>query len=145
MIKIRPYKHTDRYLFENMIKDCFLEKKMDPPESQKIIDTIGFYTTFPQTGKIFIISYNNNVVGYAIIIYQWKIKYGGITIKIEEYYINKNFRKYKIETNLIEYLIKEEKVFEIEIKLDDFKSISKKIFTFFNFNRDYNPVFVKVI
>ncbi len=99
MIKIRPYKHTDRYLFENMIKDCYLEKKTEPPESKKIIDTIGFYTTFPQTGKIYIITYDNNVIGYTLLIYQWKIKYGGITLKIEDYYVNKNFRKYKVPSS----------------------------------------------
>ena len=143
MVKIRPYKHTDRYQFEKLVTAHYLELKETPPDFQKIIDTIGFFTSLPQCGKIYIIFYENNPIGYAVIANIWKLKEGKISYKIEELYINKNYKKFKLEVKLIELLIKQEKVHSISIKLD--KNCSRKTFRFFNFEKDFGPYFTKVI
>ncbi|MCK4799029.1 MAG: hypothetical protein KAT05_16770 [Spirochaetes bacterium] len=145
MIKIRPYKHTDRYQFEKMIKAFYQENKFDPPDNQKILDTIGFFTAFPQCGKIYLILFNNNPIGYSIILNQWKLQYGKVSYRIDELYISDNYRKHKPEINLVEYLIKQEGIHSIEIKLDKLKSSSRKIFRFFKFNRDFSPFFRKIL
>lgn len=145
MIKIEQYKHIDRYNLEKLIQECYKEKKIDPPNAQYILDTISFYTTFPQAGKIYIFTYNNNPIGYAITINQWKLQFGGISCFIDEIYINKNFRKFKLEISLIEKIIKQEGTKEIEICLDKTKSISRKTMKNLNFIREYYPTFKKIV
>jgi hypothetical protein len=143
MVKVRPFQFTDRYEFEKLINLNFEEKKIDPPAVQKITDTIGFFTTFPQCGKIIILTYNKETIGYATVLNQWKLHLGKISFKIEDIFISKNYRKYKPEISLIEFLLKQEKIHSIEIKID--KYLSKKVFKFFNFVRDFGPYFVKRI
>jgi hypothetical protein len=145
MIKIRTYEFTDRYYFEKLIKSSYQERKIEPPNEQKILDTIGFFTTYPQCGKIYIVTYNKEIIGYSIVQNDWKIKYGRISFTIEELYINKSFRKYKPGVNLIEYLIKQEKICSILIKLDKLKTTSKKVFNFFKFERDFGPYYIKTL
>ena len=141
MIKIRDYQHTDRYQLEKMVLTNYQEKKDKPPEIQKIIDTIGFFTSFPQCGKIYLIFYDKNPIGYCIVLNQWKLQYGKISFRIDELYINKNYKKYKPEVKLIEHLIRHENIHSIEAKLD--KYYLRKIFKFFDFEREFGPFFVK--
>lgn len=141
MIKIRAYQHTDRYQFEKMVAANYQGEKQTSPETQKIIDAIGFFTSFPQCGKIYIITYNLNPIGYCVVLNQWKLQYGMISLKIEELYINKNYIKYKPEVKLIEFLIKHEKIHSIEVKLEKFRL--RRIFKFFNFERIFGYYFVK--
>lgn len=141
MVKIRNYQHTDRYQFEKMILANYQEKKGKPPETQKIIDTIGFFTSFPQCGNIYLIFYDKTPIGYCIVLNQWKLQYGKIAFKIDELYINKNYKKYKPEIKLIENLIKHENVHSIEVKLDKYNS--RRIFKFFDFEREFGPFFIK--
>ena len=141
MIKIKSYQHTDRYQFEKMIVANYQEKKEKPPETQKIIDTIGFFTSFPQCGQIYLIYYDKKPIGYCTVLNQWKLKYGKISYKIDELYINNNYKKYKPEVKLIEHLIKHENISSIEIKVEKFSS--RKNFRFFGFEREFGPFFVK--
>ena len=120
-----------------------MKKKKYPPAVQKISDLIGFFSAFPQCGKIFIFTYNKDTIGYAVVLNQWKLYLGKISLKIDELYINKSYRKYKPEIALVEYLLKQEKIASIEIKIDKF--LSKKVFRFFNFERDFGPYFIKKI
>lgn len=143
MIIIESYNHINRYDLEKLIKEHFAEKKIQPPSEKNIIDTISFFTTFPMAGKIYLIKYNTLSIGYAIIINQWKLKLGGISCKIEYLYVNKNYRKYRPEVNLIEHLIKEKDIYEIEICIDKLKTIPRKIMKYLNFTRDYYPVYKK--
>jgi hypothetical protein len=145
MIKIKSYEHYDHFLLEKMMKANYLSKDIEPPDNQKILDTIGFFTSYPHCGKIFIILFNNNAIGYSIVICKWNVQYAKIIYIIDELYISKNFQKYKPEVNFIEYLIKQEKIHSIEIKLDKFKHCWKKTFKFFKFDRDYALLYIKVL
>lgn len=145
MIKIKPYEFSDRYVFEKLIKAGYESKNMDPPDSQKIIETVGFFKTFPQCGRIYLIYYKNNPVGYAIVLNLWRIANGKISYEIDELYIDKSHRKYNPEVNLIEYLIKQEKVYSIEVKIDNLKSSTRKIFNLLKFNKISSPLYVKLL
>ena len=107
MIKVRPYEHTDRYQLEKLVKIRYQENKIPRPNNQKILDTISFFTSFPQCGKIYLILFNNNPIGYSIILNQWRLQYGKVSFIIDELYISDNYKKDKPEINLIEYLIKQ--------------------------------------
>jgi hypothetical protein len=143
MIKIRPYQITDRFAFENLIKENFEEKKAAPPNSERISETICFYMSFSQCGKIYLVTYNGEPAGYFIAENQWNIYEAKISINIREYFVAKPYRKYKPEVKMIEYILQHEKICGIKIKIE--KNISKKIFKFFNFERDFGPYLYKKI
>ena len=84
-------------------------------------------------------------MGYSIVLNLWRLQYGKVSYRIDELYIAEGYRKYKPEINFIEYLIKHDKIQNIEIKLDKLKTSSRRIFRFFKFNRDFSPFFIKFI
>ncbi len=141
MIKIKPYQHTDRYQFEKLVLANYQYKEETLPETEKIMDAVGFFTGFPQCGSIYLIFFDKNPIGYCIVLNQWKLKYGKISYKIDELYINNNYKKYKPEVKLIEYLIKHEKIHSIEVKVEKFSA--RRNFKFFGFERDFVPNFIK--
>jgi hypothetical protein len=143
MIKIRPYQITDRFAFESLIKANFDEQKASPPNTERISETIAFYMSFPQCGKINIITYNNDPVGYFIADHQWNIYEAKIAVNITEIFVSKLFRRYKPEVKMIEYILQHEKICGIKVKLE--KNLSKKVFKFFNFERDFGPYLYKKI
>ncbi len=145
MIKIKPYEFTDRYPFEKLIKTSFMNKKIEPPDSQKIIETIGFFKTFPQCGTIYMIYYKNIPIGYSIVLNLWRLNNAKISYEIDELYIDRSYQKYNPEINLVEYLIKQEKVHSIEVRVDKLKSGTIKIFKLLQFDRNSNPVFIKLL
>lgn len=146
MIKVKPYKPAYRYFFEKLIKAQYKELNSNPPDDKNILNTIGFFTSFPQCGNIYLLFYKDKPIGYSIIIYQWRLKNGGISCIIDELFINENYRKYKPEINLIEILIKQEKVHTLEIHRKKIHPSSKrKTFRFFKFERYFGPVFVKIL
>jgi hypothetical protein len=145
MVKIRKYKFEDRYILENMIKAYYLERKQIPPENSQILETIAFYSGYPQCGKIIMVLFEDVVVGYCIIGNMWKNKFSRILHFIDELYIDKNYIKYRIEVNLIEYLMKNEKIHSIMIKYNELNSNLKQIFKSLKFELDDSKYFFKII
>jgi hypothetical protein len=145
MIKIRAYQNTDRYNFENLVKNYYLEKKLTPPDNNQILETVAYYNSFSQCGKIYIIIYDNNIIGYCIASYYWKNRYSTISCLIDELYIDKNYNKYKLEIDLVEFLIKSEKMHSISIKFDELNSNSRKILKSIKFERDEHRTYRRLI
>jgi hypothetical protein len=145
MVKIRKYQPEDRFILEKMIKSYYLENKIDPPENSQILETIAFYSTFPHCGKIIIMLYENNFAGYCIAPSVWKNKFGKISYIIDELYIDKNFYKYKLEINLVEFLITNEKIHSIYIKYNELNSNSKSVLKSIKFELDDGKYFYKTI
>ena len=146
MIKVKPYKPAHRYYLEKLIKAQYKELKVKPPTDKNILDTIGFFISFPQSGRIYLLFSKDKPIGYSVVLYQWRLKNGGISCIIDELFVNENYRKYKPEINLIELLIKQEKVHTLEIHLKKIHPSSKrKVFRFFKFERYFGPVFVKLL
>jgi hypothetical protein len=145
MVKIKKYQPEDRFVLEKMIKTYYQEKKMTPPENSQILETIAFYSAYPQCGKIIIILYENNIVGYCIAASMWKNKFTKISYYIDELYIDKNFIKHKLEINLIEFLITNEKIYGIYIKYNELNSFTKNLLKSIKFQLDDGKYFYKVI
>jgi hypothetical protein len=145
MIKIRAYEHTDHYVLDNLIKAHYSEKKIQCPEPGQIFETLGFFNTYPQCGKIYMIFYNNEPVGYCIVINIWRNRYSKISYMIDELYIQKDCQKHKLEIDLVEFLIKTENIHGISIKYSELNPFSKKVFTSIKFEHDTNQIYYKVV
>ncbi len=145
MIKIRKYIYTDRYNFEKLMQFNYNEKKLAPPDGEKILSTIGFFNSLPQCGNIYIIQYNEEIIGYSIVLNLWNSYNAKISYLIDDFFVLKNYRKYTPELNLIEFLLNHKNIYGIGIKPERFKSFSKKIARLFKFEIDNEKLWVKVI
>ena len=145
MIKIRKYQPEDRFMLEKMIQAYYTENKIEPPQNSQILETIAFYSSYPQCGKIIILFYENNFAGYCIAGSIWKNKFSKISYIIDELYIDKNYQKYKLEVNLVEYLITNEKIHEIYIKYNELNSNTKNVLKSIKFELDDSRYFYKTI
>jgi hypothetical protein len=145
MIKIRPYEHTDRFVLEDLIKTFYLEKKSTPPDTKQISETVSFYTSYSPCGKIYMIFYDNNPVGYCMITNVWRNKHAKISYFVEEIYINKNYAKYRLEVNLVDFLITTNNIHGICINFRDLSPSSKKVFKSIKFDRDKNIFYYKTV
>lgn len=143
MVKIRPYKYTDRYTLERMMVDYYTENDMEPPSAEQMLKTISFFNGFPQCGKIYIILYKDQHVGYSIVVNQWSNQHAKIIYFIDELYISKQYRKRQLEVNFIEYLLKQEEIKSIATKINKLSRNSRRVFRFFKFYKDRDPLFVK--
>ena len=145
MITIRKYQITDRYKLEELINYFYDENRVTPPTSDSILSTIGFFSGFSQCGSIYMLEYKEQVIGYAIVVNVWSNRYGKISYLIDELYIMKNYRKFKIEVNLLEYLVKHDGVYGIGIRLEKIKSVSVKIMKLLKFNEDKDKLYTRVL
>ena len=118
---------------------------MPPLTDEQIIETLAFFNAFPQCGKIYMIVYDNEIVGYAIVGNLWKNRFSKIFYLIDELYIDKNYKKYRLEINLIDFLIKSEKIYGISIRFDQLNSTSKKVFKMVKFKKDSNDLYLKTL
>lgn len=145
MVRIRAYEHTDRYIFTKLVNIYYEERKMPQLKDEKIVETLAFFNAFPQCGKIFMISYDEKIVGYAIVCNLWKNRFSKIFYLIDELYIDKSYKKYRLEINLIDFLVKSEKIYGISIRFDQLNSTSKKIFKTVKFKKDSSGLYLKTL
>lgn len=145
MVEIRAYEQADRYILTKLINAFYAERKMSPLSDEQIVETVAFFNSFPQCGKIYMILYNGKVVGYSIVCNVWKNRFSKIYYFIDELYIEKAYKKYTLEVNLIDFLIKSQKIYGISIRFDKLNSVSKKIFKTVKFKKDKNGLYLKVL
>lgn len=144
MIKIRKYEYTDRYTLEKLINFNYEERKEKAPEVDKIISTISFFNGVPQCGSIYIIQYEQEIIGYGIVLNLWNSYNAKVSYLIDDFFILKNYRKHTPELNFIEFLLTHENVYGIGIKVEKYKSISKKVINILRFEIDKDKLFVRI-
>ncbi len=146
MIKVRKYEIADRKHLEELVTEHFKEIKFD---SQSIIksveDAVGFFISYPQDGYILIVNFKDKIVGYAIVLYQWRMRYSKPFCYIDEMFIRKQFRKYKPEINIVEYITANDDIFAISVKNDRLNNASRKTMKLIKFDKDSSPLLVKEI
>ncbi len=146
MIKVRRYEPEDRKPLEELIAEQYKEMKMEAEYSVEMVTTtIGFFLSSPQSGYIAIILYKDKIVGYSIVLYQWKMSFSRIYLYIDEIFIKKQFRRYTPEINLMDFISHEEKIQGIAIKQDRLKNSFKRTFKTMKFEKDPNNLFVKML
>jgi hypothetical protein len=142
---VRNYEHTDRFTLEKMMLAFYQEMKISPPGSEQILETLGYYNSFPQSGKILMIMNDNDPIGYALIQNIWMNRYSKIVILIDEIFIKTEYRKLKPELNLIDFLIANEKLYSISIRFDHLNDKSKRILKTIKFEKDRRELYLKIV
>lgn len=136
-INIRKFKLTDKKEISILIQKLYEEDSFGKKiTAQKIDKTIKELFLHPEKGSIFVIIANDLIIGYALIIYYWSNEYGGNIINLDELYILPQYRRKKIGTNFINYLIKNKinSSFAIQLEVTQNNKIAKKFYDKLGFN-----------
>jgi hypothetical protein len=75
----------------------------------------------------------------------WRNKYSKISYFIEDLYINKESSSYKLEIDLVEFLIKTNDIHGISVNFNGLNSLTKKRFKSIKFEYDKNQLYYKAV
>ncbi|KAB3529421.1 GNAT family N-acetyltransferase [Alkaliphilus serpentinus] len=101
-IEYREYNSRDEEELKQMIRGLYKEdQEREEIDDIKIHKTIREFMKNPSKLKIIIISYDNHVVGYSILIPFWSNEYGGNIIHIDELFIKGKYRNQGIGRDFI--------------------------------------------
>ncbi|MFC1849303.1 GNAT family N-acetyltransferase [candidate division CSSED10-310 bacterium] len=104
--EFRLYQPADRAEIETMVLALYAEDSFGQPmTTQKIQQTIAVLSSQPDRGEILIFTVEQQVVGYAMLIFYWSNEYGGDIIFIDELYIKAAWRNRGIGKRFFEYVI----------------------------------------
>ena len=101
--QFRMFYKDDLAELEQMILGLYQE---DPPGEEmsfeKIRRTVEELLSYPEKGIINIFRVDDDIVGYAIVIYYWSNEYGGNIASIDEFYVKPLWRGKRIGTSFLE-------------------------------------------
>ncbi len=100
-----------------------------------------------EIGNIFLIFYDEKLIGYVVFTYGFSIEYEGILTLIDEIYIQEEFRNKGIGTmtlNYVEEICKAKGIKTIHLQVKNFNPQAKKLYNSLGY-KDIDRVFMKKI
>ena len=73
---------------------------------ERMLRTARELLRHPERGSIFLIERGQDLVGYCILVNQWTNRYGGIVLKIDEFFLDPRHRRDGIAEDFLELLVK---------------------------------------
>ena len=105
-VQLRQFNQSDKKTLTEMIFSLYREDPEGEPMTQeKINSTIRVLSEYPEKGRIVIIEKNSAIVGYSILVKRWSNEHGGDVLIVDELYITPSYRRKKIGTQFIRYLM----------------------------------------
>jgi len=100
----RPFRSTDaesvQQLVDGLLNAYSAEKLVKP----NIVRTFAEFTRYPDKGQIVVIEYNQQVVGYAILIFVWTNELGNYVLWIDELAVHEKYRSLGIGKRFFSWL-----------------------------------------
>ncbi|TWH54003.1 GNAT family N-acetyltransferase [Dulcicalothrix desertica] len=104
----RLYKSSDYAILEAMMLALYAEDIQGEQMSVvKIANTVNKLTEEPNRGCIYIFEHQENLIGYAILIYFWSNEFGGDILNIDELFVKKEYRRQGVGRKFFDFLSKE--------------------------------------
>ena len=104
-ISFRKYQPSDYAEFEQMVLALYEEDDYGLLMTrEKIARTVEELGTENDQAKIMMFTMNDEVIGYAILIYFWSNEYGGFLISIDEMYVEQQWRNLGVGRGFFEYI-----------------------------------------
>ncbi|MBW4510660.1 MAG: GNAT family N-acetyltransferase [Scytonematopsis contorta HA4267-MV1] len=100
----RLYTSSDYPVLEAMIFGLYDDMKGEPMSAAKIANTVKKLTESQNRGCIYIFENQDDITGYAILIYFWSNEYGGEILNIDELFIKKEYRRQGIAREFFQFL-----------------------------------------
>ena len=89
----RQYGQEDLSALSDMIHALYRE---DPGgetiDDRKITDTVNEHTIHPEKLNIIIFEDDDQILGYALLVYAWSNEYGGDILHVDELYVQEAYR-----------------------------------------------------
>ncbi|MFN8575232.1 MAG: GNAT family N-acetyltransferase [Candidatus Sericytochromatia bacterium] len=98
--------------------------------NKKIDDTIAFLNANPSSGTINMITINEVIIGYFLIVNYWSNEFGGQLAFIDELFIKEEYRSKNYGSEFIKLFIENNKTYYKAIFLEVFPS-NKKAYNFY--------------
>jgi GNAT superfamily N-acetyltransferase len=120
---------TDIPILIGMIKSFYIEDHHKYQE-KKIRKALGEIIREKEWGKVFLIEFKNQIIGYFILTYGWSLEYFGRDIFIDEIFIKKSFRGLglgKRSLEFIEQYVKENNILAIHLEVNKY-NMAKKLY-----------------
>lgn len=118
--KYRKFKTTDKKIISQLMKKLYREMSNEKIPDKNINKTFLKLLHCPEEGKILVLEYKKQIIGYCILVNFWSNEFGGNTPTIDELYIRPEFRNKNIGAGFIKDLIKNKFldaiVFRLEVK-----------------------------
>ena len=107
-VSYNPYQESYKTELTSLIKLLYEEDPEGTTMTEgKINSTIQHLTSNPQSGKILVITSNEIIIGYSILINYWSNEFGGAILFLDELCIKPEYRRQSIGTKFIQHLIAE--------------------------------------
>jgi ribosomal protein S18 acetylase RimI-like enzyme len=98
----RDFQPQDLPELEQMMGKLYAEDpEGEPITRDKLCATVQELATHPAKGRIVILTVEQAIVGYALVIFYWRNEYGGNIVHIDELYVKGSWRNRGIATQFL--------------------------------------------
>jgi ribosomal protein S18 acetylase RimI-like enzyme len=147
-VYFRPFQPSDLTELKQMVFALYQEDSYEQlMTTQKIQQTVDELTDHPERGKILIFTLNVNIVGYAILIYDWSNEYGGVLMTVDELYVKGAWRNRGIARQFFDYLSSSasEKIKGIQLEVTSKNQRALAYYKKLNFKLSANTLLMKLL
>lgn len=88
----RKCAHAELESIQNFVEQLYTPELGEHTSCPDIKLTFAEFESRPEKGEIIVFEKNNELIGYAILVFFWSNEFGGDIIEIDEMVINQNFR-----------------------------------------------------
>lgn len=113
LIKLRPAKLTDTELLLDFMRKFYAIDKY-PFDTKIIKKNLSTFISNSELGQGWIIEQNKKPIGYIFLTFGFSFEYHGRDSFIDEFYIEKEYRKQGIGTEAIEMVTKKAKQLKVQ-------------------------------
>lgn len=96
----------DTHIFSKLVTQLYIEDHRTPLSIKDHQKTLEEFSRYPNKGRVYFITQNNQVIGYVILVAFWANEYGGNIVAIDELFVIPESRNQGIGTQAIEFIQK---------------------------------------
>lgn len=105
-LQYREWTKDDEPAISTMMKMLYLEDSDNKQLSDEYISkTFRQLSDHPDQGTVLSLIYNNELIGYCLLIFFWSNEFGGVIVTIDEFYIISKYRNQGLGSQFIKILI----------------------------------------
>lgn len=117
MVNFKDYTECHYHVLLEMIHALYNEDpEGEPIDEVKISKTINEFRKNPQKLTIKMFMLNDEVIGYAILVYYWSNEYGGNILSVDELYIKEGYRNKGIGTSFLNTIAERKDIVALQIE-----------------------------
>jgi GNAT superfamily N-acetyltransferase len=114
-----------------------------PPKN--FLKTIDFLSKNTNMGVIYLLFYENKIIGYSILIFYWHNEYGGLLLNIDELFVEDTHRGKGIGKFFFQWIEKKyPEIIGLALEVSPSNTKAIKLYEKLGFNKRYNQFMLKL-